>query len=155
MPVSTQIFRPNQKFFFQEFLSTYCDSPTIIMKVIVLDLWRQSLLVKVRVDFLWIVLCSCGLGLSQIVVAIYNSSLQLHLLVAILLFLEWWRSGFKITKITIETMSVSYQDSGSGVGSQYRIPDELQEILLDFTVNYLIEQPSDIARLVYSKIINI
>ena len=52
-------------------------------------------------------------------------------------------------------MSVSYQDSGSGVGSQYRIPDELQEILLDFTVNYLIEQPSDIARLVYSKIINI
>ena len=31
-------------------------------------------------------------------------------------------------------------------GSQYRIPDELQEILLDFTVNYLIEQPSDIAR---------
>ena len=44
-------------------------------------------------------------------------------------------------------MSVSYQDSGSGgMGSQYRIPDELQEILLDFTVNYLIEQPSDIAR---------
>jgi len=47
--------------------------------------------------------------------------------------------------------SVSYQDqSGSGGigghGSQYRIPDELQEILLDFTVNYLIEQPSDIAR---------
>ena len=33
-----------------------------------------------------------------------------------------------------------------GGGSQYRIPDELQEILLDFTVNYLIEQPSDIAR---------
>ena len=46
-------------------------------------------------------------------------------------------------------MSVSYQDqsgSGMGGGSQYRIPDELQEILLDFTVNYLIEQPSDIAR---------
>lgn len=44
-------------------------------------------------------------------------------------------------------MSVSYQDSGSGgMGSQYRIPDELQEILLDFTVNYLIEQPTDIAR---------
>ena len=50
-------------------------------------------------------------------------------------------------------MSVSYQDqSGSGMGgggSQYRIPDELQEILLDFTVNYLIEQPSDIARWVF------
>ena len=50
--------------------------------------------------------------------------------------------------------SVSYQDqSGSGGigghGSQYRIPDELQEILLDFTVNYLIEQPSDIARWVF------
>ena len=50
--------------------------------------------------------------------------------------------------------SVSYQDqSGSGGigghGSQYRIPDELQEILLDFTVNYLIEQPSDIARWEY------
>jgi len=56
-------------------------------------------------------------------------------------------------------MSVSYHHgSGSGSssagaagsngppGSQYRIPDELQEILLDFTVNYLIEQPSDIAR---------
>jgi len=56
-------------------------------------------------------------------------------------------------------MSVSYhRGSGSGSssaeaagsngppGSQYRIPDELQEILLDFTVNYLIEQPSDIAR---------
>ena len=58
-------------------------------------------------------------------------------------------------------MSVSYHHgSGSGSssggigaagsngppGSQYRIPDELQEILLDFTVNYLIEQPSDIVR---------
>lgn len=57
-------------------------------------------------------------------------------------------------------MSVSYHhgsgssSSGGGIGggsnaapgSQYRIPDELQEILLDFTVNYLIEQPSDIAR---------
>lgn len=52
-------------------------------------------------------------------------------------------------------MSVSYHrgtGSGSSGGppgsgpSQYRIPDELQEILLDFTVNYLIEQPSDIAR---------
>ena len=30
--------------------------------------------------------------------------------------------------------------------SPYRIPHELQEILLDFTVNYLIEQPTDIAR---------
>ena len=56
-------------------------------------------------------------------------------------------------------MSVSYRSSGSagpgsgggsgcgpGGGGQYRIPDELQEILLDFTVNYLIEQPTDIAR---------
>lgn len=59
----------------------------------------------------------------------------------------------------MENMSVSYRhgtssgSSGGGSGgashpgaSQYRIPDELQEILLDFTVNYLIEQPSDIAR---------
>ena len=48
-------------------------------------------------------------------------------------------------------MSVSYHSTGgmaaSGTAaSQYRIPDELQEILLDFTVNYLIEQPTDIAR---------
>ena len=49
-------------------------------------------------------------------------------------------------------MSVSYHhgmaagSSSAAAGSQYRIPDELQEILLDFTVNYLIEQPSDIAR---------
>ena len=61
-------------------------------------------------------------------------------------------------------MSVSYHrgsgsaghSGGGGVGGvppgggagQYRIPDELQEILLDFTVNYLIEQPTDIARFV-------
>ena len=52
-----------------------------------------------------------------------------------------------VFRVFTDTMSVSYQDSGSGgMGSQYRIPDELQEILLDFTVNYLIEQPSDIAR---------
>jgi len=55
-------------------------------------------------------------------------------------------------------MSVSYHSGMAASGtsaattasaagsSQYRIPDELQEILLDFTVNYLIEQPSDIAR---------
>ena len=49
-------------------------------------------------------------------------------------------------------MSVSYHStggmaaSGTASASQYRIPDELQEILLDFTVNYLIEQPTDIAR---------
>ena len=40
-------------------------------------------------------------------------------------------------------MSSAY---GNDSRSQYRIPDELQEILLDFTVNYLIEQPTDIAR---------
>lgn len=40
-------------------------------------------------------------------------------------------------------MSSSYANDSR---SQYRIPDELQEILLDFTVNYLIEQPTDIAR---------
>lgn len=42
--------------------------------------------------------------------------------------------------------SSSASAGGQGGGSQYRIPDELQEILLDFTVNYLLEQPGDIAR---------
>jgi cAMP-dependent protein kinase regulator len=46
---------------------------------------------------------------------------------------------------TIMSVSYSHHASGSS-GNQYRIPDELQEILLDFTVNYLIEQPTDIAK---------
>jgi len=70
------------------------------------------------------------------------------------------KSGPKKSIEACLIMSVSYHhgsgssSSGGGIGgggnaapgSQYRIPDELQEILLDFTVNYLIEQPSDIAR---------
>ena len=43
-------------------------------------------------------------------------------------------------------MAASGTSAASAASSQYHIPDELQEILLDFTVNYLIEQPSDIAR---------
>ena len=29
-------------------------------------------------------------------------------------------------------------------GTSYRIPQELQEVLLDFTVQYLVEQPDDL-----------
>ena len=34
--------------------------------------------------------------------------------------------------------------SASSQQSQYEIPRELQEVLLDFTVHYLIEQPADL-----------
>jgi hypothetical protein len=30
-------------------------------------------------------------------------------------------------------------------GGSYKIPQELQEVLLDFTVQYLVEQPDDLA----------
>ncbi len=34
---------------------------------------------------------------------------------------------------------------GGGGGAGYKIPQELQEVLLDFTVQYLVEQPEDLA----------
>ena len=37
------------------------------------------------------------------------------------------------------------QGGQPGRNNAYKIPDELQEVLLDFTVNFLIEQPHDIA----------
>ena len=36
--------------------------------------------------------------------------------------------------------------SASSQQSQYEMPRELQEVLLDFTVHYLIEQPADLIR---------
>ena len=43
-----------------------------------------------------------------------------------------------------KTSSSDYGES-QGRNNAYKIPDELQEVLLDFTVNFLIEQPNDIA----------
>ena len=37
-----------------------------------------------------------------------------------------------------------HSSSASSQQSQYEIPRELQEVLLDFTVHYLIEQPGDL-----------
>ena len=54
---------------------------------------------------------------------------------------------FKSDSVTAAAIAaMPTHSSASSQQSQYEIPRELQEVLLDFTVHYLIEQPADLIR---------